>query len=229
MLSSAAPSISRRARSGADSASGNASVCKPECNDSNARYTSPLEIATIANPAGSASSAIAASSSRRPETSTTASGPNAASSARTVASSSRSTWRCSAAASPAGSVTPRWHNRTVSPRATNAEPIARPMNFVPPKITTRIGPPLGTEPATASGFANGVLELDAGVAGVLVDRGKLGVAELEPVQCTDVVLQLFHAAGPDQHARHPLIAQRPGQRELGQRLTTGRGHVVQDP
>ena len=32
---------------------------------------------------------------------------------------------------------------------------------------------------------------------------------------------------PDQHRRHPVVAQQPGQRHLGQRLAAGGGHLVQ--
>ena len=43
----------------------------------------------------------------------------------------------------------------------------------------------------------------------------------------EVLLQLGDAAGADEHRGHPLIPQRPGQRELGQGLAPGRGDLGQ--
>ncbi len=72
-------------------------------------------------------------------------------------------------------------------------------------------------------------------AEVLLDLGQLVGGEVEVVQRGDVRLQLLDAARPDDQAGHPRVTQRPGQRELGQRLAaplgdraegTDRGHLL---
>jgi probable blue pigment (indigoidine) exporter len=70
-------------------------------------------------------------------------------------------------------------------------------------------------------------EVDAGLGGVLVDLGQLVGGEGQVVQRGHAVLQLGDAAGPDQGRGHPGIAQRPGQRQLGQGLSTPAGDGVQ--
>ena len=59
--------------------------------------------------------------------------------------------------------------------------------------------------------------------GVAVDRGQLVVGEIAPAGRGEVLFQLRDAAGADENRGHPLVPQRPGQRELGQGLAPGRG------
>src|SRR6478609_1096284 len=62
-----------------------------------------------------------------------------------------------------------------------------------------------------------------------VDLGELVRGELEPVERRDVLLELLDAARPDQRGGDPRVAQRPRQRELGERLSPAPGDLVQRP
>jgi hypothetical protein len=62
---------------------------------------------------------------------------------------------------------------------------------------------------------------------VLVDLVQLVGGEGRELACGEAVVELRDAAGADQHRRHPLVAHRPGQRHLRERLPPRRGHVVE--
>ena len=70
-------------------------------------------------------------------------------------------------------------------------------------------------------------EVDVGVGRVPVDLRQLVVGQLglEPVERADVVLELGDTARADDQRRHPRVAQRPAERELGQALAPFRGDV----
>ena len=57
--------------------------------------------------------------------------------------------------------------------------------------------------------------------------GELVVAEVEPVERGDVVLELLHARGADERRRHARVAERPGERQLRERLPAACGDPVQ--
>src|SRR5687768_10370220 len=82
-------------------------------------------------------------------------------------------------------------------------------------------PPRARQSGTASGGAGGLPEVDPAVDGVLVDGPQLVVVEREVVQRRDVLLQLVHAARPDQHGGHARVAQRPGEGHLREALAPG--------
>ena len=52
-------------------------------------------------------------------------------------------------------------------------------------------------------------------------------AEVQAVQRAQVVVELRDAARADQHRGDPAVAQRPGQRHLGQRLAAVGGQLVE--
>src|SRR4051794_755316 len=55
-------------------------------------------------------------------------------------------------------------------------------------------------------------DVDARVDRVLVDGGELVGGEGQVVQGAEILVELVDAAGPDEDRRHPVVAQRPGQR-----------------
>ena len=63
--------------------------------------------------------------------------------------------------------------------------------------------------------------------GDLVDAGKLLAAEIGVAQGPDIVENLLRLRGAGQHGRDCIVMQQPGQRHLGQCLTTFNGDVVE--
>src|SRR4051812_7337462 len=76
-------------------------------------------------------------------------------------------------------------------------------------------------------FARFLPDVDAGFSCVLVDLCEFVFREVELVESCDVLFQLADAAGSDEGGRHPLVAQGPGQRHLGERLAAALRDVVQ--
>src|SRR4051794_5333377 len=95
---------------------------------------------------------------------------------------------------------------------------------------TWLGPPRRAPPqaiADDSGRAGPLPDVDPGVHGVLLDLRERVVVEVQAPERADVVLELRDAARPDQRRGHPGVAQRPRQRELGQRLPPALRDLVQ--
>src|SRR5581483_12467180 len=65
--------------------------------------------------------------------------------------------------------------------------------------------------------------------GQAVDLGQLVRRELEPVQGAEILVQLLHAADPDDRSRHPRVAERPRERHLRERLAALARDVAQRP
>ena len=61
-------------------------------------------------------------------------------------------------------------------------------------------------------------QVDAALDRVLVDLGQLLGREVQPVERRDVLLELRDAARADDQRGHPLVAQRPGEGHLRERL-----------
>src|SRR5688572_32337955 len=72
-------------------------------------------------------------------------------------------------------------------------------------------------------------DVDVTLRRVAVDLGELLVREVEVVERRDVLLELRDAARADQGRRHAWIAERPGQRHLGEGLAPSRSELVQRP
>src|SRR5438445_1050383 len=72
-------------------------------------------------------------------------------------------------------------------------------------------------------------EVDPTFGGVPVDVFQLFGRKLELIECADVLLQLCHAAGPDERRRDAWIAQSPGERHLRQRLAAPDGDLIEGP
>src|SRR5438309_9734075 len=72
-------------------------------------------------------------------------------------------------------------------------------------------------------------EVDAAIGGVAINFSELVRRKRQLVDRTDVLFQLRDAARADQRRRHPRVAQRPGERHLGQRLAAPLGQLAQRP
>src|SRR5918993_1273181 len=77
--------------------------------------------------------------------------------------------------------------------------------------------------------AGALPEVDVALDRVSVDLGELVVVEVEPLERAQAVVELLDAAGADEHGRDAVVAQRPGQRELRQRLAAPLRHLVERP
>src|SRR5918993_2027746 len=77
--------------------------------------------------------------------------------------------------------------------------------------------------------AGALPEVDVALDRVPVDLGELVVVEVEPLERAQAVVELLDAAGADEHGRDAVVAQRPGQRELRQRLAAPLRHLVERP
>src|SRR4051794_40346302 len=76
-------------------------------------------------------------------------------------------------------------------------------------------------------LARGRPEVDVALDRVAIDRLELLGGEVQPLQGGDVLLELLDAARPQQRRGDALVAQRPGDRELRERLPARRGDLVQ--
>src|SRR3981189_329434 len=72
-------------------------------------------------------------------------------------------------------------------------------------------------------------EVDPAFSRVPVDVFQIAGRKLELLERACVLLQLGHAAGPDQRRRDAGVAQGPGQRHLRQRLTAPAGDLMEAP
>src|SRR3954452_22223372 len=71
--------------------------------------------------------------------------------------------------------------------------------------------------------------VDSGVHGVSIYLGELVLGEVELIERAQAVLELAHAAGPDQGGRDAPVAQDPGDRHLGERLAAPLRDLVEPP
>src|SRR6266446_8443515 len=72
-------------------------------------------------------------------------------------------------------------------------------------------------------------EVDPTFGGVPIDLFQLAGRKLDLFERADVLLQLNHAAGPNQRRRDARIAQGPSQRHLRQRLAAPAGDLMEGP
>ncbi len=70
-------------------------------------------------------------------------------------------------------------------------------------------------------------EVDLGLGGVALDLGDLVVGERRAGEGVEVGVELLDARGPDHGAGHPLVAQHPLERELGELLPAPLGDAVE--
>src|SRR5205085_3429180 len=80
-----------------------------------------------------------------------------------------------------------------------------------------------------SGSGGGTPQVDAALDGIAVNVGELILGEIEVVEGGDVLLELGHAAGADQHGSDSRVAQGPGDGHLSERLASPQGDVVEGP
>src|SRR5450759_1323242 len=76
-------------------------------------------------------------------------------------------------------------------------------------------------------LAGGRPQVDPALLCVAVDLGELIGVEVEPAESGDVLLELRNAASPEKGGGDAFVAQRPGDRELGEGLATPAGDLVQ--
>src|SRR6202011_4981007 len=78
-----------------------------------------------------------------------------------------------------------------------------------------------------SGAAGGGPQVDVALLRVAVDLLEFAGVEVQAVQRGDVLLELLHAARPEQRRGDSRVPQGPGDRELGERLPAPAGDLVQ--
>src|SRR5450759_2825960 len=87
----------------------------------------------------------------------------------------------------------------------------------------------GAPGAGRSAGARGCPDVDLALLRVALDLLELGGLEIEPLEGGDVLLELLHAARPDEGGGDPGITQDPCDGELGQRLPASARDLVERP